>query len=91
MNDAATTTTPPDPDRVLDVMGLNCPLPILKTKMALRQLEAGQVLHVMATDPMAVVDFQAFCARTGHELAHMDRAQAGVLHFYIRVAPPRVP
>lgn len=81
--------TPPEPDRVLDVTGLNCPLPILKTKLALRDLQVGQVLHVMATDPMAVVDFRAFCARTGHELAHMDKTEAGVLHFYIRLAAPR--
>lgn len=88
-SDVAEPCPPPEPDRVLDVTGLDCPLPILKTKLALRDLAPGQVLHVLATDPMAVVDFRAFCARTGHELLHMDRGEAGVLHFYIRHAPAR--
>jgi len=45
--------------------GLNCPLPLLECKVPLNRLAAGQVLHILATDPMASLDFQAFCARTG--------------------------
>ncbi len=59
---------PPAPDRVLDVKGLDCPLPILRTKLLLGELAAGEVLHVIATDPHSVLDFRAYCARTGHEL-----------------------
>ena len=47
-------------DRELDVKGLNCPLPILRTKKALSEMTSGQVLHVLATEAGAVKDFQAF-------------------------------
>ena len=60
-------------DRELDVRGLNCPLPILRAKKMLGDLNAGQVLKVMATDPGSVKDFQAFCTQTGNELlSHSD-------------------
>lgn len=52
----------------LDTSGLNCPLPILKTKKALNTLQSGQMLRVVATDPAASIDFAAFCAQTGHHL-----------------------
>jgi tRNA 2-thiouridine synthesizing protein A len=52
----------------LDARGLNCPLPILKTKKALADMISGQVLRVMATDPGSVRDFQAFAKQTGNEL-----------------------
>ncbi|MEC5216667.1 tRNA 2-thiouridine synthesizing protein A [Actimicrobium sp. GrIS 1.19] len=52
----------------LDARGLNCPLPILKTKKALADMTSGQVLRVTATDPGSVRDFQAFAKQTGNEL-----------------------
>ena len=55
-------------DKELDARGLNCPLPILRTKKALSDLQSGQVLKVLATDPGAVKDFQTFSRQTGHEL-----------------------
>lgn len=55
-------------DRELDVKGLNCPLPILRTKKTLAEMQSGQVLRVLATDPGAVKDFQAFARQTGNEL-----------------------
>jgi tRNA 2-thiouridine synthesizing protein A len=55
-------------DKELDARGLNCPLPILRAKKALTGLQSGQVLKVLATDPGAVKDFQAFSRQTGHEL-----------------------
>jgi tRNA 2-thiouridine synthesizing protein A len=57
-----------DFDRELDARGLNCPLPILRAKKALAELQSGQVLKVLATDPGALRDFQAFSRQTGHEL-----------------------
>ncbi len=69
--------------KVLDVKGVNCPLPILRTKMALAALKPGQVVHVMATDPHSVVDFQAFCARTGHELVDVVEGPE-VFEFFVR-------
>jgi tRNA 2-thiouridine synthesizing protein A len=56
------------PDREVDARGLNCPLPILRTKKLLNEMSGGQVVRVVATDPGSVRDFQAFCRQTGHEL-----------------------
>ena len=53
---------------VLDVKGLNCPLPILKAKKALQGVPAGGLLEIYATDPGAVKDFEAFCRSIGNEL-----------------------
>lgn len=70
-------------DATLDTKGLRCPLPVLKAKKALKDVPAGGTLEVLATDPGAVADFDAFCATTGHEL--MARGEeAGVFRFVIR-------
>lgn len=58
----------------LDVKGLNCPLPILRTKKALAGMESGQLLRVYATDPGAVKDFQAFAKQTGNDLLALEEA-----------------
>lgn len=55
-------------DKEVDARGLNCPLPILRAKKALNDMQSGQVLKIVATDPGAVKDFQAFCKQTGNEL-----------------------
>ncbi|MGB1310181.1 MAG: sulfurtransferase TusA family protein [Leucothrix sp.] len=52
----------------LDASGLNCPLPILRCKKAMNGMDAGEVIKVVATDPGAVKDFEAYCKQTGHEL-----------------------
>jgi tRNA 2-thiouridine synthesizing protein A len=57
-----------DFDQELDATGLNCPLPILKAKKALNTLSSGQKLHVIATDPGSVKDFDAFAKQTGNKL-----------------------
>ncbi len=63
-----------DFDRELDVKGLNCPLPLLRTKKALAEMTSGQVLKVLATDPGSAKDFQAFARQTGNELlAHEEK------------------
>lgn len=54
--------------RDLDARGLNCPLPILKAKKALAEMESGQVLRIVATDTGSVRDFQAFAKQTGNAL-----------------------
>ncbi|MGZ3253722.1 MAG: sulfurtransferase TusA family protein [Burkholderiaceae bacterium] len=59
----------------LDARGLNCPLPILKTKKALAEMTSGQILRVMATDPGSVRDFQAFSKQTGNELLSQAEEQ----------------
>jgi len=55
-------------DHTLDAKGLNCPLPILKARKALKEVPADGILEILATDPGAVADFQAFCRQTGNEL-----------------------
>ena len=70
-------------DREVDARGLNCPLPILRTKKALNDMKSGQVLRILATDPSAVRDFQAFAKQTGNELLqHIE--QDGVFSFLLR-------
>jgi tRNA 2-thiouridine synthesizing protein A len=55
-------------DQVLDACGLNCPLPILKTKKAINKMEIGHVLEVLSTDAGSVKDLEAFCNQTGNKL-----------------------
>ena len=64
-----------DFDQELDASGLNCPLPILRAKKSLTGMSAGQVLHIIATDPGSVKDFEAFAKQTGNEL--MDSIEEG--------------
>lgn len=61
-------------DKELDARGLNCPLPILRAKKALTDMQSGQILKITATDPGSVKDFQAFCKQTGNELLSQTEA-----------------
>lgn len=70
-------------DKELDVRGLNCPLPILRTKKSLVDMISGQVLKIMSTDPGAVIDFQVFAEQTGNELLSLSEA-AGEFTFYMK-------
>ncbi len=70
-------------DKTLDTKGLNCPLPILKAKKAIGEVPVSGTLEVLATDPGAVADFQAFCRQTKHELVEHSE-DAGVYRFLIR-------
>lgn len=72
-------------DQELDVRGLNCPLPILKTKKALNTMQRGQTLYVRATDPGSVLDFKAFAAQTGNQLLESSEAD-GVFSFLLKKA-----
>ena len=70
-------------DLQLDTKGLNCPLPILKTKKSMKDVDVGGTIEILATDPAADADFQAFCRTTGHEL--VESSQDGeVYRFVIR-------
>lgn len=71
-------------NRDLDVRGLNCPLPILRAKKALADMNTGETLRVVATDPGSVRDFQAFCRQTGHELVSSGETAAKEFEFIIR-------
>ena len=69
-------------DQELDACGLNCPLPILRAKKSLSSMESGKVLHIIATDPGSVKDFEAFSKQTGNEL--LDSNEEGG-KFYFRI------
>jgi tRNA 2-thiouridine synthesizing protein A len=69
--------------QTLDAKGLNCPLPILKAKKAITGLKPGDTLEVIATDPGAVQDFEAFSRATGHQLLE-SKEENGVFRFLIK-------
>lgn len=70
-------------DQLLDAKGLNCPLPILKAKKALKNVPVGGSLEVLATDPGSVADFEAFCRATGNELVE-STVDSNVFRFVIK-------
>jgi tRNA 2-thiouridine synthesizing protein A len=70
-------------ETLLDVKGMNCPLPVLRAGRALRGLAPGARLRVLATDRAAVADFQAFCRETGHAMLAWSE-ESGVFSFVIR-------
>lgn len=78
------TTTLPDADLEVDASGLKCPLPILRAKKALAQLDSGQVLKVITTDTHAIQDFQAFAKQTGNALEAQIETAGAALHFLRR-------
>jgi tRNA 2-thiouridine synthesizing protein A len=66
-----------------DATGLNCPLPILRSKKVLTKMNSGEVLYVISTDSGSVKDFDAFCKQTGHSLLESSEAD-GKYHYYIK-------
>ena len=73
-------------ETVLDVKGMSCPLPVLRANRALRAMQPGDRLRVLATDRAAIADFKAFCQETGHALLAQGE-EAGVFSFTIRKRP----
>ena len=71
-------------DKEIDTRGLNCPLPILKAKKALADMQSGQVLKVLATDSGSVRDFQAFAKQTGNELLEQQTVGTEYVHLLKR-------
>ena len=70
-------------DREVDARGLNCPLPILRTKKTLNDMVTGQVVRILATDPASVRDFEAFARQTGNQLVQQSE-QDGAFVFLLR-------
>ena len=69
--------------RTLDLKGLSCPLPIVKTAQAAKELASGELLEALATDPGSVADFTAWCTTTRNELVEQSE-EDGVYRFVIR-------
>jgi len=88
MNDTATAAGMPanegPVDREIDTRGLSCPLPILRAKKALADMQSGEVLKIVATDPGSVRDFQAFARQTGNELLGQTTLGKEFLHYLRR-------
>lgn len=70
-------------DHTLDAKGLNCPLPILKARKALKDVPDSGTLEILATDPGSVADFEAFCRQTGNELMEHSEDD-GIYRFLIK-------
>lgn len=71
-------------NKEIDTRGMNCPLPILKAKKALSDMQTGEVLKVVATDPSSTRDFQAFARQTGNELVEQSQNADEYIHFLRR-------
>ncbi|HET6789942.1 MAG TPA: sulfurtransferase TusA family protein, partial [Aquabacterium sp.] len=69
----------------IDARGLTCPLPILRAKKALSDMQSGEVLKVLATDPGSVRDFQAFARQTGNDLLDQQAEQVAGQDEYIHI------
>ena len=70
------------PTQELDARGLNCPLPVLRTKKAIKGLASGDVLKVVATDPGSVADMAAFSRRTHHEILDQSEGDGEFVFFF---------
>ena len=68
----------------IDTRGLNCPLPILKAKKALADMQSGEMLKVVCTDPGSIRDFKAFARQTGHELVEQMQEGSEFVHLLRR-------
>ena len=72
-------------DHELDACGLNCPLPVLRTKKTLDKMASGEVLQVVATDPGSVEDMAALARQTGHHLLE-SRQESDKFYFLLKKA-----
>ena len=70
-------------DKELDCSGMLCPMPVVKTSQAIKELKVGQVLKMIATDPGAPPDMEAWSRQTGHELLHSNEEE-GIYIFHFR-------
>lgn len=71
------------PKKVIDTVGLFCPIPIFKTREAIDSIEVGDVIELIADDPAAEEDIKRFAKRTGHELLHLEKDEE-ILRFLIK-------
>ena len=74
-------------DNELDVRGLTCPQPLLRTKKSLSSMPSGTILRVLATDPGSVIDFKVFTEQAGHELIYLSEdSQEFIFHIRKKLA-----
>jgi tRNA 2-thiouridine synthesizing protein A len=74
--------------KIFDARGMKCPLPVLKARRLLRDMQPGEILEIQATDPGAPADFVHFCETTGHQLLDQQtRDDVFIIRLKI-IAPP---
>ena len=71
-------------DVSIDCKGLICPMPVVKTRKALKRMDIDQILEMVATDPGSVPDMEAWEKQTRHQILHSDEPEEGVFRFVIR-------
>lgn len=71
------------PKRTLDCRGLLCPMPIIEVSKAIKSIEVGQILEMVATDPGSKADMEAWVRQTGHKLLDVQE-EGGLFKFYVR-------
>jgi len=71
-------------DKTLDCTGLTCPLPLAKTNRAVKEMQSGQILEMIATDANAMLDMEAWAKQTRHELLLAQKQNDGKFRFLIR-------
>ncbi len=72
-------------DKILDCSGALCPVPVIKTSKALKEVQIGQVLKMIATDPGAPPDMEAWCRQTGNELLDSHQENGKFVFYFRRV------
>jgi len=70
-------------DKVMDLKGMPCPMPIVKVSKGIKDVEVGQVIEAITTDPGALADFPAWAKTSGNEILQTDQ-QEGLIKFYIK-------
>ncbi len=73
-----------NPDAILDTSGMLCPIPVIKTSQSIKQIEVGQVLKMISTDPGAVPDMAAWSRQTGHEMVESHQEEDIYIFFFRR-------
>jgi len=73
-----------NPDAILDTSGMLCPIPVVNTSKAIKQIEVGQVLKMISTDPGAVPDMAAWSRQTGHEMLESHQEEDIYIFFFRR-------
>jgi tRNA 2-thiouridine synthesizing protein A len=70
-------------DKVMDLKGLACPMPVVKVSKGIKEVEIGQVIEAVTTDPGSMADFPAWAKTTGNEILKTEQKE-GVIKFYIK-------
>jgi tRNA 2-thiouridine synthesizing protein A len=73
------------PDKTLDCTGLLCPMPVVKTRKTIKDMQVGQILEMVATDPGSIPDMEAWAKQTQHELLLAQKEEGGKFRFLIKI------